>query len=74
MSSDNHKTVIRADSTPFRDHERRFNASTIDEVSMVILDHQFQSRDIVLYRRNEQFPRFSKLHHSYDALQYPILH
>ncbi|XP_022818060.1 uncharacterized protein LOC111363010 isoform X1 [Spodoptera litura] len=74
MPTDNHKIVIRADRTPFGEHARRFNAPTIDEVAIVILGDQFQSRDIVLHRRNEQLQRVSELHRSYDALQYPILH
>lgn len=74
MPSDDHKIVIRADKTPFGEHARRFNAPTIDEVSIVIVGEQFQSRDIVLHRRNEQLQRVSELHRSYDALQYPILH
>ncbi|GBP70295.1 hypothetical protein EVAR_52314_1 [Eumeta japonica] len=74
IPSDNHKIVIRADRTPFGEHARQFNAPTIDEVAIVILDDQFQSRDIVLHRRNDQLQRVSELHRSYDALQYPILH
>lgn len=74
MPSDNHKIVIRADRTPFGEYERRFNAPTIDEVVIVILGDQFQSRDIVLHRRNEQLQRVSELHRGYDALQYTIVH
>ncbi|GBP15269.1 hypothetical protein EVAR_92263_1 [Eumeta japonica] len=74
MATDNHKIVIRADRTPFGEHARQFNAQIIDEVAIVILDDQFQSRDIVIHRRNDQLQRVSELHRSYDALQYPILH
>lgn len=49
MPSDNHKIVIRADRTHFGEHARRFNAPTIDEVAIVIVGEQFQSRDIVRY-------------------------
>lgn len=73
MPSDNHRIVIRADKTPMGQHARRFNAPTIDEVAIVIVGEQFESRDIVLHRRNEQLQRVSELHRSYDALQYPIL-
>lgn len=48
MPSDNHKIVIRADRTPFGEYEGRFNAPTIDEVVIVILGDQFQSRDIFI--------------------------
>ncbi|XP_067646742.1 uncharacterized protein [Eurosta solidaginis] len=74
MPSDDHRIVIRADKTPFGDHARRFNAPTIDEVAIVIVGDQFQSRDIVLHRRHEELRRVSELHRSYDALQYPLLH
>ncbi|XP_049308530.1 uncharacterized protein LOC125777487 [Bactrocera dorsalis] len=73
MPSDNHRIVIRADKMPMGQHARRFNAPTIDEVAIVIVGEQFESRDIVLHRRNEQLQRVSELHRSYDALQYPIL-
>lgn len=73
MPSDNHRIVIRADKTPTGEHARRFNAPTIDDVAIVIVGEEFQSRDIVLQRRNEQLQRVSETHRSYDALQYPIL-
>lgn len=73
MPSDNHKIVIRADKTPAGEHARRFNAPTIDDVAIVIVGEEFQSRDIVLHRRNNQLQRVSETHRSYDALQYPIL-
>ncbi|XP_049310614.1 uncharacterized protein LOC125778131 isoform X2 [Bactrocera dorsalis] len=73
MPSDNHRIVFRADKMPMGQHARRFNAPTIDEVAIVIVGEQFESRDIVLHRRNEQLQRVSELHRSYDALQYTIL-
>lgn len=73
MPSDNHKIVIRADKTPVGEHARRFNAPTMNDVAIVIVGDQFQNRDIVLHRRNEQLMRVSETHRSYDALQYPIL-
>lgn len=74
MPTDNHKIVIRSDKTPIGEHARRFNAPTIDDVAIVIVGEQFQSRDIVLHRRNEQLQRVSELHPSYDGLQYPLIH
>lgn len=73
MPSNNHKIVIRADKTPAGQHARRFNAPTIDEVAIVIVGDEFQPRDIVLHRRNDQLQRVSETHRCYDALQYPIL-
>lgn len=74
MPSDNHTIVIRADKTPLGEHARRFNAPTIDEVAIVIVGDELQSRDIILHKRNAQLQRVSELHRSYDALQYPLLH
>ncbi|XP_075210401.1 uncharacterized protein LOC142317738 [Lycorma delicatula] len=54
MPSDTHKIVIHADKTPAGEHVRRYNAPTIDEVAIVIVGDQFQPRDIVLHRRNDQ--------------------
>lgn len=73
MPSDNHKIVIRADKTPAGQHARRFNAPTIDEVAIVVVGEDLESRDIVLHRRNDQLQRIKETHRSYDALQYPII-
>ncbi|XP_022233499.2 uncharacterized protein LOC111081677 [Drosophila obscura] len=71
--ADDRKIVIRADKTPVGEHARRFNAQTVVEVAIVIVGEQFNNRDIVLHRRNEQLERVSETHRCYDALQYPIL-
>ncbi|XP_041451282.1 uncharacterized protein LOC111080369 [Drosophila obscura] len=73
MPSDDHKIFIQADKTLVGEHAKRFNAKTVDEVAIVIVGEQFNSRDIVLHRRNEQLERVSETHRCYDALQYPIL-
>ncbi|GFU04716.1 helitron_like_N domain-containing protein [Nephila pilipes] len=73
MPSDTHKIVIHVDRTPVREHVRRFNAPTVDEVAIIIVGDQFQPRDIVLHRRNEQLTNVAETHRCYDALQYPIL-
>ncbi|XP_050065531.1 uncharacterized protein LOC126554502 [Aphis gossypii] len=73
MPSDNHKIVIRADKTPAGQHTRRFNAPTIDEVAIVVVGENLESRDNVLRRRNDQLQRIKETHRSYDALQYPII-
>ncbi|GFT40768.1 ATP-dependent DNA helicase [Nephila pilipes] len=73
MPSDTHKIVIHTDSTLVGVHVRRFNAPTVDEVVIIIIGDQFQTRDIVLHRRNEQLTKVAERHRYYDALQYPIL-
>ncbi|GFT79695.1 putative DNA helicase [Trichonephila clavipes] len=64
MPADDYAVVIRADKRPVGQHERQFNAPTIDEVAIVIVGEEFESRDI---------KRVSETHLSYDGLQYPIL-
>ncbi|GFS88025.1 helitron_like_N domain-containing protein [Nephila pilipes] len=73
MPSDPHKIVIQADRMPAGEHVRRFNAPTVVEVAIIIVGDQFQPRDIVLHRRNEQLTKVAETHRCYDALQYPIL-
>lgn len=73
MPSDEYAIVIRADKTPPGEHARRFNAPTMDEVAIVIIGDEFNSRDIVLRRRNMQLQRVSETHRCYDGLQYPLL-
>ncbi|XP_067129653.1 uncharacterized protein [Centruroides vittatus] len=73
MPADDYVVVIRADKTPAGQHERQYNAPTIDEVAIVIVGEEFNSRDIVLHRRDGNVQRVSETHRSYDALQYPIL-
>ncbi|XP_054085138.1 uncharacterized protein LOC128921444 [Zeugodacus cucurbitae] len=73
MPSDDHKNVIRADKTPVGQHAGRFNAPTIDEVAIIVVGENLESRDIVLHRRNNKLQRIKETHRSYDALQYPIL-
>ncbi|GBP87758.1 hypothetical protein EVAR_28640_1 [Eumeta japonica] len=73
MPSDSHNIIIRADKTPAGEHTRRFNSPTIDEVAVVIVGENLQSRDIVLHRRNSDLKRVSETHRSYDGLQYPLI-
>jgi len=40
---------------------------------IVIVGEEFDSRDIILYRRYGDVHRVSETHHSYDGSQYPIL-
>lgn len=73
MPSDDYKVVIRADKRPTGEHERRFNAPTIDEVAIVMVGAEFERRDIILNRRDENLQSVAETHRSYDALQHPIL-
>lgn len=73
MPTDDLRIVIRADKTPAGQHVRRYNAPTIDEVAVVVVGDNLESRDIVLHLRNEQLQRVKETHRSYDALQYPLI-
>lgn len=73
MPADDYRVVVRADKTPVGQHGRRYNAPTIDEVAIVIVGEDFNSRDIILHRRNGNVQRVAETHRSYDGLQYPIL-
>ncbi|GBP76380.1 hypothetical protein EVAR_53656_1 [Eumeta japonica] len=73
MPTHTHKIIIHADKTPVGKHVRRYNAPTIDEVTIAIFGDQFQPRDIILHRRNNQLINVAETHRCYDALQYPVI-
>ena len=59
--------------TPVGQHERRFNAPTVDEVAILLAGDQTKPRDIVLCKRDSGLKRIHELNQSYDCLQYPLL-
>jgi hypothetical protein len=73
MPSDAYKVVIRADKKPAGEHARRFNEPLTNEVAIVIAGNEFDKRDIVLEKRNNQLQRVVETHRSYDALQYALI-
>ncbi|KIH53763.1 hypothetical protein ANCDUO_16097, partial [Ancylostoma duodenale] len=73
MPTDEYKVVIRADKRPMGEHERRFNAPTVNEVAVVMVGEDFDRRDIIIQKRNDSLQRISETHRSYDALQYPVI-
>jgi hypothetical protein len=74
MPNDDYKVVIRADKRPAGTHERTFNAPTIDEVAILIVGTNVGTRDILLTLRDTgQLQQIYETHHSYDALQYPLM-
>ncbi|GFY03530.1 uncharacterized protein TNCV_3211671 [Trichonephila clavipes] len=54
MPSYTQKIVIHADKTSVGEHVRRYNAPTINDLAIVMVGDQFQPRDIVRHRRNDQ--------------------
>lgn len=74
MPSDDHRIVIKADKRPAGTHERQYNAPMADEISIVVVGDNLESRDIVIKRRaGHALERISETHRSYDALQYPLM-
>ena len=73
MTSYDMKVIIHADKTPVGQHERRFNAPTVDEVAIPLAGDQTKPRDIVLCKRDSGLKRIHELNQSYDCLQYPLL-
>ncbi|UYV76777.1 hypothetical protein LAZ67_14001997 [Cordylochernes scorpioides] len=73
MPSPDYKLVIKADKTPPGHHPRTFNAPTINEVAIVIVQENCDRRDIVLSKRGSGVQRINEFHRSYDALQYLLV-
>jgi hypothetical protein len=73
MPTDEYKVVIRADRRAVGEHERRYNAPTLDEVAVVMVAEDFNKRDIIIQRMSENLQSISDTHRSYDALQYPLI-
>ncbi|CAH0404710.1 unnamed protein product [Chilo suppressalis] len=74
MPNDNYKIVIIADKRTSGTHERTFNAQAIDEVAILIVGENLETRDIVFTVRDTgQLQLISETHRSYDTLQYPLM-
>ncbi|GFV18325.1 helitron_like_N domain-containing protein [Trichonephila clavipes] len=75
MPADDYAVVIRADKRPVGQHERQFNAPTIDEVAIVIVGEEFESHDIILHRRSGDIHESPKLiaHTTDCSIRIPVL-
>lgn len=73
MPSNEYQVKIKADRTPHGEHERRFNKPKNEEVAIVMVGTDFESRDIILHQRNSKIKNVSETHRMYDGLQYPII-
>ncbi|GBN52737.1 hypothetical protein AVEN_43907-1 [Araneus ventricosus] len=67
------KVVILADKIPNGEHERRFNAPTTDEVTLIMIGEQHGGRDIILEKRSGTVKKIPDTYRSYNALQYPLI-
>ncbi|KAL4153912.1 hypothetical protein QTP88_001753 [Uroleucon formosanum] len=70
----NFKLIIHADRVPQDEHRGQYNAPTIDEVAVLLVNEDKGPRDIVLHGRSGHLSRVSELNRSYDALQYPLMY
>jgi hypothetical protein len=73
MPTDDYKVVIRTDKTSTGEHQHRFNAATLGEITIFMIGNDFGTRDIVLQKRNNTLQRVDETHRYYDALQYPLI-
>lgn len=73
MPSNDFKLIIKADKAPNGMHKKRFNEPTQNEVAIIMVNDECDSRDIILRKRDTTLQRVRETHRSYDALQYPIL-
>lgn len=73
MPNENYKVVIHADRTPQGQHERRYNAPTVNEVAAVIAGNEFLTRDIAVHALDGNLARVLDTHKFYDALEYPLI-
>ncbi|EPB68090.1 hypothetical protein ANCCEY_12816 [Ancylostoma ceylanicum] len=48
-------------------------AAETSEMTAVIVDEEFDSRDVVIQKRNDALQRISETHRSHGALQYPVI-
>ncbi|CAG5007284.1 unnamed protein product [Parnassius apollo] len=73
LQNDNYQVVIKAEKVPLGEHAGRFNAPTVDEVAIIMVDDPVDKRAIKITRRDNTVSTISDLHRSYEALQYPLI-
>ena len=72
MPTDEHKLVIHANKTPVGQYERRYNAPEVNEVAIIIIGNDFDKRDIVIQKRNDQLKRVLETLRSYSMMHFSI--
>ncbi|KAI8430405.1 LOW QUALITY PROTEIN: hypothetical protein MSG28_000688 [Choristoneura fumiferana] len=65
--------VISADRRPAAGHAGRYNAPATNEVAVVLMDQEYDRRDVMLRTRDDRLQRISETHRAYDSLQYPLM-
>jgi len=69
----NVKIVINEIKRSLGEHSRGYNSPLSDEIGVLMPNDATNNRDIVLHYRDGGLKHISKLHRSYDPLQYPLL-
>ena len=67
MPTDEYAVVMRPDKAPNGQHAGRYNVPTSSEVAVVMVGEQFNTRHIVIQRRNGALRRIPDTNRSYDA-------
>lgn len=73
MPSNEYKIVIKADKLPCDVHKKRLNTPSVNEIAIIMVNDEKNSRDIVIQKKNDTLQRVNETHRSYDAMQYPLL-
>lgn len=73
MPTDEYQLVMKADQIHTNIHKKRLNVPTTNEVAIVMIGDECNSRDIIVRKRNDSLLRVHATHRSYDALQYPLM-
>lgn len=73
MPTNEYKLILKADKVPKGDHYKRYSVPNKNDIAIIMVGEESNSRDIILHKRNSELQRVRETHRSYDALQYPIL-
>lgn len=67
------RIVLRSDNIPQDEHPGRFHLPASEQVAVLMVDGEYNQRDIVLRAKDNRLQRIYETHRYYDALQYPII-
>ena len=66
LQNDTYQIIIKADKVPLGERAGRFNASTLDEVNVIIVGDPIDKRAIKITRRDNTVSTISDLNRSYE--------
>ena len=70
---DDVRLILRADKIPIGENAGRYNLPQNNDVGVLLVGENAQSRDIIIKKRSSEFIRINETHPSYDSLQYPLI-